>query len=264
MTKHKAKSDCIWRFEHENLTLALVWIFINLRRQAIVDFFWKEIPSTLQGRTWFHTSNHIALVNYLDSMGSLWRLMFTRTRKNARNKEYGSLFMDMHRVHKVNWQGWLSLILVINMQYVWTQELGSLSVMLHKPSFVEEGEGTKGSQRWFGRTRGLAIHILVPSVLVFSVLDRRCCATCMGERPWISLHLVILRDLPHTYSCTCLYSKEKQKWKQEGTLPVLTPRSLKFIESKSKKCLKHQILFYYFIFIYLFIIFFGWQSGYDG
>ena len=31
--------------------------------------FFKEIPSTLQKRAWFRLSNHIALVNYLDSMG---------------------------------------------------------------------------------------------------------------------------------------------------------------------------------------------------
>ena len=29
--------------------------------------------------------------------------MFTRTRKNARNKEYASLFMEAHGVHKANW-----------------------------------------------------------------------------------------------------------------------------------------------------------------
>ena len=77
-------------------------------------FLKKEIPSTLQGRAWFHSSNHITLVNYLDSMGSLWGYMFTRTWKNARNKEYASLFMKAHGVHKVGWQGSLSLVFVIN------------------------------------------------------------------------------------------------------------------------------------------------------
>ena len=43
----------------------------------------------------------------------------------------------------------------------------------------------------------------------------------LGERSRTSLHLVILRDLPHTYSGTCFYSKEKQWWKQTRTLPVL-------------------------------------------
>ena len=80
----------------------------------ILCFFWKEISSTLQERAWFHSSNHITLVNYLDSMGSLWRNMFTRTRKNAGNKEYASLFMKTHGVHKVGWQGSLSLVFVIN------------------------------------------------------------------------------------------------------------------------------------------------------
>ena len=101
LTKLKAKSNCIRRFEHENLTLALVGIFIILRRQAIDEFyFWKEIPSTLQGISWFPSSNHITLVNYLDSMGSLWRYLFTRTRKKARNKEYERLFMEAHGVQK--------------------------------------------------------------------------------------------------------------------------------------------------------------------
>ena len=44
--------------------------------KLLMIFFWKEIPSTLQGRAWFHSSNHITLVNYLDSMGSLWRYIY--------------------------------------------------------------------------------------------------------------------------------------------------------------------------------------------
>ena len=60
----------------------------------------KEIPSTLQGRAWFHPSNHITLVNYLDSMESLSRYMFTRTRKKARHKEYARLLMEAHGVQK--------------------------------------------------------------------------------------------------------------------------------------------------------------------
>ena len=34
---------------------------------------------------------------------------------NARNKEYASLFMEVHGVHMVNWHDSLSLNLVINM-----------------------------------------------------------------------------------------------------------------------------------------------------
>jgi len=67
----------------------------------LMIFFLKEIPSTLQRRAWFHSSNHTTLGNYLDSMGSLWENMFTRTWKNARNKEYANLFMNAYVVHKV-------------------------------------------------------------------------------------------------------------------------------------------------------------------
>jgi hypothetical protein len=57
---------------HDAQTLALVGIYINMRKQAIAFLIlWKEIPTTLQGRAWFHSSNHITLVNYLDSMGYL-------------------------------------------------------------------------------------------------------------------------------------------------------------------------------------------------
>ena len=183
----------------------------------------------MQGRAWFPSSDHIALVNYLDSMGSLWRLMFTRTRKNARNKEYASLFMEVHGVHKVNWQGWLSLILVINMQYVWTQELGSLSVMLHKPSFVEEGEGTEGSQRWFGRTGGSAILLWVPFVL-----DHRCCATCWGEILKVFAIGDFERSPPHLFLYLPLFRKNKSGNKK-GLYWFWTPGSLNFIESKNEK-----------------------------
>ena len=125
--------------------------------------------------------------------------------------------------------------------------------MFHKPSFVEKEEGTKGSQRWFGRTRGLAIHVLVPSVLVFSVLDRWCCATCMGERSWISLHLVILRDLPHTYSCTCLYSKEKTKVKTRRDSTGFNTKESKIYWIKEQEVLEAPdfiLLFAFYLFIY--------------
>jgi hypothetical protein len=56
---------------HEAQTLALVGIYINLRRQAIDFLFCNETSSSLKGRSWFPSSNHITLVNYLDSMGSL-------------------------------------------------------------------------------------------------------------------------------------------------------------------------------------------------
>ena len=33
----------------------------------------------------------------------------------------------------------------------------------------------------------------------------------LGERSQVSLLLVLLRDLLHTYSCTCFYSTKEQK-----------------------------------------------------
>jgi len=80
----------------------------------------------------------------------------------------------------------------------------------------EEEEGAEGSQRWFvGRTKGSAIPPWIPSVLHFSVWIVDVVHLFGGK---ISKEFAIgdVRDLPHTYSCTCLYSKEKQKWKQEG------------------------------------------------
>ena len=44
--------------------ISLIW-----GDKLLMIFFWKEIPSTLQRRAWFHSSNHITLVNYLGSMG---------------------------------------------------------------------------------------------------------------------------------------------------------------------------------------------------
>ena len=55
----------------EAQTLALVGIYINLRRQAIAFFYEKKSQVLLQGRAWFHSSNHITLINYIESMGSL-------------------------------------------------------------------------------------------------------------------------------------------------------------------------------------------------
>ena len=59
---------------------------------------------------------------------------------------------------------------------------------LHKPSFEEEEERIEGNQIWFGRTKGSAILLCIPSILFFSVLDRRCCATCWGrDLKWVCI-----------------------------------------------------------------------------
>ena len=127
--------------------------------------------------------------------------------------------------------------------------------VLHKPSFEEEEVETVGNQSWFDRTRGSVILLWIPSVLFFSVLDRRCCATCWGRDLQIGLQLVSLKYLPHTYSCTCSYSKEKQY--KQGLCRFWITGESNFYWGKMHEMLKRLSLFlllfslynYYFIFI---------------
>ena len=71
-----------------------------------------------------------------------------------------------------------------------------------------------------------------------------------------------VRDLPHTYSCTYLYSKEKQKWKQEGLCQGLITGSQNFIESKNVFIWNNKFLFYFILYFYfmLLYIYFSWQA----
>ena len=64
----------------------------------------------------------------------------------------------------------------------------------------------------------------------------------LGERSQVSLLLVLLRDLPHTYSCICFYST-KQRWKQARTLPVVNTRESKLLLNEYLKKPK----FFYFV-----------------
>ena len=82
--------------------------------------------------------------------------------------------------------------------------------------------------------------------------------SCMmlGERSQVSLLLVLLSDLPHTYSCTCFYST-KQKWKQARTLPVVNTGESKLLLNKY---LKSLILFHFNL---LFMFFLSWQTRHD-
>ena len=77
--------------------ISLIW-----GDKLLMIFFLKRNPKYFARKSMvpFIQSYHITLVNYLDSMGSLWGYMFTRTWKNARKKEYASLFMEAHGVHK--------------------------------------------------------------------------------------------------------------------------------------------------------------------
>ena len=55
----------------------------------------------------------------------------------------------------------------------------------------------------------------------------------VGERSQVSLLFVLLRDLPHTYSCTRFYST-KQRWKQARTLPVVNTGESKLLLNLKK------------------------------
>ena len=111
-----------------------------------------------------------------------------------------------------------------------------------------------GNQIWFGRTRGSVIPLWNPSVLFFTVQDRRLC-NMLGERSWMSLQMASLKDLPHTYSCTCFYSKGRQY--KQGLCRFWITGESNFYWGKMHEILKRLSFFlllfslynFYFIFI---------------
>ena len=68
-------------------------------------------------------------------------------------------------------------------------------------------------------------------------------ASCvmLGERSQLNLLIVLLRDLPHTYSCICFYSTQ-QRWKQARTLPVVNTGESKLLLSKYLKRAKFNLI----------------------
>ena len=77
----------------------------------------------------------------------------------------------------------------------------------------------------------------------------------LGERSQVSLLLVLLRDLPHTYSCTCFYST-KQRWKQARTLPVVNTGESKLLLNKHLK----SLFFYFFSYILFYCLCFFYHG----
>ena len=65
----------------------------------------------------------------------------------------------------------------------------------------------------------------------------------------MSLHLLSLKNLPHTYSCTCFYSKENKDGNKQGPywFQITWDSRIFFIDKYSKSI-------YFFYFIYTFII----------
>ena len=137
--------------------------------------------------------------------------------------------------------------------------------VLHIPSLVEQEDGAEGTQRWSSWTRVLAILLLVPSVLVFSMLGRRCCAAGMGERSWTEFAFGdSKRSLPHLFLYLSLF-KENKSGKKKGLYRFWTPGSLNFIESKNITISSTNFYFIYilfyinfdvFIYFFYFIIYF--------
>ena len=77
----------------------------------------------------------------------------------------------------------------------------------------------------------------------------------LGERSQVSLLLVLLRDLPHTYSCTCFYSTI-QRSKQTRTLPVVNTGESKLLLNKYLKKPKFVLFYVYFLFYSFVLCFF--------
>ena len=90
--------------------------------------------------------------------------MFTRTRKNVRNKEYASLFMKVQEVHRVI-GGSLSLFLVISMNSFKLKNLGSkrefVRDVLHIPSLKCKKREPQEARVGFAEPKAR------PSLLVF-------------------------------------------------------------------------------------------------
>jgi hypothetical protein len=55
-------------------------------------------------------------------------------------------------------------------------------------------------------------------------------------RSQMSLHMVNVRDLPHTYSCICFISKKVKVETSKISASFESLGSLNFIESRHKKC----------------------------
>jgi len=87
----------------------------------------------------------------------------------------------------------------------------------------------------------------------------------LGEGSRTSLHLVILRDLPHTYSCT-YFIHQKVETNKDST--GFKHRGFYTLFNEKKEVLEAPnfiFIFIFFIFFYLyFFVFLGWQSGHDG
>ena len=78
--------------EHENLSLALVGIHDNLRSQAIfILTFEKENKCFCKEEHDAIKPSHISLINFLESMGSLYEFIH-KVKKKAKNKMHARFY----------------------------------------------------------------------------------------------------------------------------------------------------------------------------
>jgi len=78
----------------------------------------------------------------------------------------------------------------------------------------------------------------------------------LGERSQVSLKLVSLKDIPHTYYCTCFIQNKKNKsGNKKGTLPVLNTEESKLYLNQII-ILFGALFFVFYLFIYVFYLFY--------
>ena len=192
-------------------------------------FFWKE-------RAWFHSSNHITLVNYLDSMGSLWRYICSQELVRMR----GIKSMQVYSWKRMECTSGLARFIEFNFSDQHAICLNSRKREFEgsvAQTFICRGRrGERWFQRWFGWTRGSTILPWISSFLFFSMWCHLNLCNMLGEilNDW----LLSLRVLPHTYSCTCFIQENKNGNKQ-GLYRFSNTGSLNLIESKTNYCLEH-------------------------
>ena len=135
------------------------------------------------------------------------------------------------------------------------KNLGSLRelvrVVLHIPSLKEEEEGPQEVRAGLvkPKVRPSLLEFFVPP---FSVLNYRCCATCLGrdlERVgnwWFG-------EISPTLILVPSFIQKENKSGDKGLCRYRTPMSLNFTETKNKLFILFCSLLFYFVLFYCFI-----------
>ena len=101
--------------------------------------------------------------------------------------------------------------------------------VLHIPSLKKEEEDPRRSKVVWSNQRfdHHSLNSICPSL---QCARPSMLCNMLGERSQKSLLLVILRDLPHTYSCTCFIKKTKVETNKDSTG---TPASLNLLNRRT-------------------------------